>query len=136
MKKTIYYLFFVSFVMFFLVSCSKDDNDDNSVNSALVGIWTQYHTGTGTNWYLGFKLDIDGQAAYTEWDYKRTPDWGYMSGAKWIANDGVLTIYNPVGNIEYSSHYFLSSDGQTITLAADIYEGHFGTLKGDFKKNN
>jgi len=107
-------------------------NVDNP--SALVGIWTQFHQGSATAWYIGIKLDANGEAAYTEWDIKKSPNWNYTGGGKWSASGGVLTIYAPNGSVVYSSAYSLSSDGKTITFIGDTTEGHFSTLKGEFIK--
>ena len=111
-------------------------NVDNP--SALVGIWTQYHqeytTGSYLGYYIGIKLDANGEAAYTEWGNNDTPNWNYTGGGKWSASGGVLTIYAPNGSVVYSSAYSLSSDGKTITFIGDTTEGHFSTLKGEFTK--
>lgn len=109
-------------------------NSDDYTPDALVGIWTQFHTGSGTSWYIGLKLDSNGEAAYTEWDYKRSPDWTYTGGAKWQVSENVLDIYDPYGNLVYSSAFTLSSDGNTITFAGDTTGGHFSTLVGEFVK--
>ena len=107
-------------------------NVDNP--SALVGIWTQFHQGSATSWYYGFKLDANGEAAYAEWDIKDSgPNWNYWGGGKWFVKDNVLTMSSPNGSVIYSSIYTLSSDGKTISLVGDT-TGKFGTLKGDFIK--
>ena len=111
-------------------SCGSDDDGKNS--SALVGIWSQYHQGSATAWYIGIKLDANGEAAYTEWDIKDTPNW--KGGAKWSVKDNVLTISAPNGSVAYSSFFTLSSDKKTITFAGDTTGGHYGTLKGEFTK--
>ena len=115
-------------------SCGSDDDGKNESNnsSALVGIWSQYHQGSATAWYIGIKLDANGEAAYTEWDIKDTPNW--KGGAKWSVKDNVLTISDPNGSVAYSSFFTLSSDKKTITFAGDTTGGHYGTLKGEFTK--
>lgn len=119
-------------------SCSsaEDDNDNSKNPSELVGIWTQYHQGYNGNisYYYGIKLDANGEAAYTEWDVKSTPNWTYTGGGKWSVSGSVLTLFTPKGSVAYSSVYKLSSDGKTITLAGDTTDGGFGTLKGEFVK--
>lgn len=118
-------------------SCGSDDDDSKNKSnntSALVGIWAQYHQGGATAWYYGIKLDANGEAAYTEWDIKQSPNWNYTGGAKWSVKDNVLTITAPNGSVAYSSFFTLSSDGKTITFAGDTTEGHFSTLKGEFTK--
>ena len=117
-------------------SCGSDDDGKNKSNntSDLVGIWAQYHQGGATAWYYGIKLDANGEAAYTEWDIKESPNWNYTGGAKWSVKDNVLTITAPNGSVAYSSFFTLSSDGKTITFAGDTTGGHFGTLKGEFTK--
>ena len=59
---------------------NSGDNPEGVVASALVGIWTQYHTGGATAWYYGIKLDANGEAAYSEWDVKKSPNWTYTGG--------------------------------------------------------
>ena len=115
-------------------SCGSDDDGKNESNnsSALVGIWSQYHQGSATAWYIGIKLDANGEAAYTEWDIKDTPNW--KGGGKWSVKDNVLTISAPNGSVAYSSFFTLSSDKKTITFAGDTTGGHYGTLKGEFTK--
>lgn len=108
----------------------------NDVPSELVGIWAQYHQGYngGISYYIGIKLDANGEAAYTEWGENNTPNWTYTGGAKWSVCGGVLTITAPNGSVAYSSAYTLSSDGKTITFAGDTTNGHFSTLEGEFVK--
>jgi len=118
-------------------SCGSDDDDSKNKSnntSDLVGIWAQYHQGSATAWYYGIKLDANGEAAYTEWDIKESPNWNYTGGAKWSVKDNVLTITAPNGSVAYSSFFTLSSDGKTITFAGDTTVGHFGTLEGEFTK--
>ena len=118
-------------------SCGSDDDDSKNKSnntSDLVGIWAQYHQGSATAWYYGIKLDANGEAAYTEWDIKESPNWNYTGGAKWSVKDNVLTITAPNGSVAYSSFFTLSSDGKTITFAGDTTGGHFSTLKGEFTK--
>jgi hypothetical protein len=105
-----------------------------STPSELVGIWAQYHTGGATAWYYGIKLNANGDAAYTEWDTKSTPNWTYTGGAKWSVNGNVITIIAPNGSLAYSSAYTLSSNGKTITLEGDTTGGRFSTLKGEYIK--
>ena len=118
-------------------SCGSDDDDKSNnggVPNELVGIWAQYHKGGATAWYYGIKLDANGDAAYTEWDIKESPNWNYTGGGKWTVKDNVLTVFAPNGSVAYSSFFTLSSDGKTITFAGDTTEGHFSTLKGEFTK--
>ena len=118
-------------------SCGSDDDDSKNKSnntSDLVGIWAQYHQGSATAWYYGIKLDANGEAAYTEWDIKESPNWNYTGGAKWSVKDNVLTITAPNGSVAYSSFFTLSSDRKTITFAGDTTGGRFGTLKGEFTK--
>ncbi len=118
-------------------SCGSDDDDSKNKSnntSDLVGIWAQYHQGSATAWYYGIKLDANGEAAYTEWDIKESPNWNYTGGAKWSVKDNVLTITAPNGSVAYSSFFTLSSDRKTITFAGDTTGGHFGTLEGEFTK--
>lgn len=118
-------------------SCGSDDDDSKNKSnntSDLVGIWAQYHQGSATAWYYGIKLDANGEAAYTEWDIKESPNWNYTGGAKWSVKDNVLTITAPNGSVAYSSFFTLSSDGKTITFAGDTTGGYFSTLKGEFTK--
>lgn len=127
----------MAFVCVGFASCGSDDDDKSNnggVPNELVGIWAQYHKGSATAWYIGIKLDANGEAAYTEWDIKESPNWNYMSGGKWSVKDNVLTLTAPNGSVAYSSFFTLSSDGKTITFAGDTTEGHFSTLKGDFVK--
>ncbi len=117
-------------------SCGSDDDDGkNGSNntSALVGIWAQFHEAEAyVGHYYGIKLDANGDAAYTEWSYGKTPNW--TGGAKWSVKDNVLTITAPNGSVAYSSFFTLSSDGKTITFAGDTTGGRFSTLKGEFTK--
>lgn len=87
-------------------------NDDNP--SELVGIWTQRVDGGG---YIGFKLDANGEGRYWEWRSDETPDWNRIRAGKWYVNDNVLTVINPIGEVEDSLPFTLSSDGKTLTLA-------------------
>lgn len=109
------------------------DNPDE-----LVGIWAQYHqeytTGSYLGYYIGIKLDANGDAAFSEWGNNDTPNWTYTGGATWYVNGGVLTVYAPNGSLAYSSAYELSSDGKTITFEGDTSGGHFDSLKGEFVK--
>ena len=92
-------------------SCGSDDDDSKNKSnntSDLVGIWAQYHQGSATAWYYGIKLDANGEAAYTEWDIKESPNWNYTGGAKWSVKDNVLTITAPNGSVAYSSFFFHS----------------------------
>ena len=108
-------------------------NVDNP--SALVGIWAQFHKEQAfVGYYIGIKLDANGDAAYTEWSYGKTPDWNYTGGGKWTVKDNVLTLIAPNGSVAYSSFFTLSSDGNTISLSGDTTGGDFRTLEGDFVK--
>ena len=119
-------------------SCGSDDDDDKNQSnnsSALVGVWAQFHKEEAfVGYYYGIKLDANGDAAYTEWSYGKTPNWNYTGGGKWSASGGVLTVYAPNGSVVYRSAYSLSSDGKTITFVGDQTEGHFSTLQGEFVK--
>ena len=119
-------------------SCGSDDDDSKNKSnnsSALVGIWAQFHEEEAfVGYYIGIKLDANGEAAYDEWSYGKTPNWNYTGGAKWSVKDNVLTITAPNGSVAYSSFFTLSSDGKTITFAGDTTGGHFGTLEGEFTK--
>ena len=141
MKTKNYFKLFAMMIMAFVcvgfASCGSDDDDKNESNntSALVGVWTQFHKEEAfVGYYIGCKLDADGNAAYSEWNYGETPNWNYTGGGKWSASGGVLTVYAPNGSVVYSSAYSLSSDGKTITFIGDTTEGHFSTLKGEFIK--
>jgi len=142
MKTKNYFKLFAMMIMALVcvgfASCGSDD-DNNSKNGGLphelVGIWTQFHQGSATAWYYGFKLDANGEAAYDEWDIKDSgPNWNYTGGGKWFVKDNVLTGIAPNGSVVYSSFFTLSSDGKTISLTGDTTGGHFNTLKGDFVK--
>lgn len=112
----------------------SDNPGNNNSTNALVGIWTQYHTGGATAWYYGMKLDANGEAAYSEWDTKSSPNWTYTGGGSWIVSGSTLTLYTPKGAVAYSSSFTLSEDGTTITLNGDTTGGHMSTLVGDFIK--
>jgi len=129
----------MAFVCVCFASCGSDDDDDNNNGgghpSALVGIWAQFHKEEAfVGYYIGIKLDANGDAAYTEWSYGKTPNWNYTGGGKWFVKDNVLTGIAPNGSVVYSSFFTLSSDGKTISLTGDTTGGHFSTLKGDFVK--
>ncbi len=136
-KKNYLSLFAVIAVAMFSISfasCGSDDDDISGSNSsALVGIWTQFHEEEAfVGYYIGIKLDANGDAAYSEWSYGKTPVWD--GGGKWIVKDNVLTVTVPNGSVVYSSFFTLSSDGKTITFAGDTTRGHFETIKGEFIK--
>lgn len=129
----------MAFVCVCFASCGSDDDDDNNNGGGhpneLVGIWAQFHKEEAfVGYYYGIKLDANGDAAYTEWSYGKTPNWNYTGGGKWSVKDNVLTITAPNGSVAYSSFFTLSSDGNTISLSGDTTEGHFSTLEGDFVK--
>ena len=124
----------MAFVCVGFASCGSDDDTNGGGSSQLVGIWTQYHQGGATAWYYGVKLDANGEAAYSEWDIKESPNWKYTGGAKWSVKDNVLTVTAPNGSVAYSSFFTLCSDGKTITFTGDTTGGHFSTLKGEFIK--
>lgn len=114
-------------------SFTGSESADNS--DALAGIWAQFHQGTGTSWYIGAKLESNGDAYYTEWDTKNSPSWGKTPG-KWKTSGTKLSLYDPKGNLVYASKFALSSDGKTLTLEGDQTGGQFSSLKGDFKKQS
>ena len=125
----------MAMLCFAFVSCSSDDDDESgsgSTPSALVGIWVQYHTSGATAYYYGMRLDSNGNAYYTEWDSKRTANWG--SPGKWNATSKTINVNDPKGNLVYSSDYTLTDGGNTIVLEGDKTGGHFGTMSGEFKK--
>ena len=119
-------------------SCGSDDDGKNKSNntSALVGIWAQFHEEEAfVGYYIGIKLDANGEAAYDEWSYGKTPNWNYTGGGKWSVKDNVLTVTYPNGSVAYSSFFTLSSDGKTITFAGDTTGGHYhNILVGEFTK--
>ncbi|MBQ4386381.1 MAG: hypothetical protein II822_02050 [Prevotella sp.] len=98
----------------------------------LVGIWAQYYTSGATSWYIGIKLDANGDAAYTEWDTKSTPNWNYTGGAKWSVDGNVLNVIAPNGSLAFSSAYTISNDGNTLTFIGEP-QGSI-KLEGEFVK--
>ena len=112
----------------------SDNPGNNDSSNALIGIWTQYHTGEATAWYYGMKLDANGEAAYSEWDKKSSPNWTYTGGGSWIVSGSTLTLYTPKGAVAYSSTFTLSEDGTTLTLNGDTTGGQMSTLVGNFIK--
>ena len=138
MKKKKYYWSLLTVVMMAVmsvgfVSCGDDDDEPGSgSNSTLVGTWAQYHKGGATAWYIGLKLGKGGEAYYTEWDTKDSPNWG--TPGKWSAKDNVLTIYAPNGEVIYTSYYAISEDGKTLSLSGDISGGRYSYLEGLFEK--
>lgn len=141
MKTKNYFKLFAMMIMALVcvgfASCGSDDDKSNNSGfpHELVGIWAQFHKEQAfVGYYIGIKLDANGEGAYDEWSYNDTPNWSYTGGGKWIVKDNVLTGIAPNGSVVYSSFFTLSSDGKTLTLTGDTTGGRFSTLKGDFVK--
>lgn len=114
---------------------NQGGNQGNVDKSALVGIWAQFHKEeVYVGYYIGMKLDANGDAAYTEWSYGKTPDWNYTGGGSWEVSGNTLIGYTPKGEVAFKSEFSLNSDKTVLTLYGDKTKGHFSTLKGDFIK--
>ena len=120
-KKNYYWSFMIAAIMAVMsvgfASCGDDKDESGSgSNSGLVGTWVAYHQSGAVSWYNGLKLEKNGDAYYTEWDSRESPQWPSNPG-KWSASDGILRIIEPDGDIFMDGYYTLSEDGKTLYLS-------------------
>ncbi len=125
MKKNLFNLMSIAMIALAsvcFVSCGDDGGNGNNssnrhgISSSLVGVWAQEHTTSILRYYLGFKLDANGNVSYFEWNYNEEPDWNYDTGGRWTVTDNVFSVYEPDGSLAFSSQFSLSEDKNSITF--------------------
>ncbi len=101
---------------------SSCDETEDELDSSLVGTWYRYSLMVGSNNYftpVKTVLNTDGTGVNYLYDIQDDQEVPVTDTFTWEDLEGVLSVYDDEGTLEFTSPYTMSNNGNVITITYD-----------------